>query len=186
MRVVGGRFKGRALAAPKGKTTRPTSDRVREALFNQIVHAPWGRELEGKRVIDLFAGSGALGVEAISRGAGFALFVEIDAGARGAIRDNIDALQLFGITRIHRRSAVALGAKPANLGEKFDLAFLDPPYGEGLGEKALQVLVEGEWLAGDALVVLEVGENETPDLPGWTVLDERVYGAAKVIFLERA
>ena len=186
MRVVGGRFKGRALVAPKGRTTRPTSDRAREALFNQIAHAPWGRDLEGARVIDLFAGSGALGIEAISRGAVFALFVETEAGARGAIRDNIDALQLFGITRIHRRSATALGSKPANLGAPFDIAFLDPPYGKGLGETALDVLVEGDWLAQNALVILEVGEDETPELAGWTALDERIYGAAKILFLERA
>src|SRR5215475_1594705 len=143
MRIVGGQFKGRALVTPAGQATRPTSDRAREAVFNILAHAPWSDGFEGKRVIDLFAGSGALGLEAISRGAAFALFVETDAAARGAIRDNIEALGLFGVTRIHRRDATDLGLKPAGLGDPFDLVFLDPPYGKGLGETALSRLREG-------------------------------------------
>lgn len=184
MRIVGGQFKGRPLAAPAGMDTRPTSDRAREAVFNILAHAPWSPGLEGRRVLDLFAGSGALGLEAMSRGATFALFVETDAAARGIIRDNIEALRLFGSTRIHRRDATDLGLKPAGLGDPFDLVFLDPPYGKGLGETALARLGEGGWITSDALIVLEVGANETPSPPAFEALDSRDYGAAKVLFLK--
>ncbi|ANP45119.1 16S rRNA (guanine(966)-N(2))-methyltransferase RsmD [Candidatus Viadribacter manganicus] len=184
MRIVGGQYKGRAITAPAGRDTRPTSDRARESLFNVLAHADWSPGLEGRRVLDLFAGSGALGLEAMSRGAVFALFVETDSAARGAIRDNIEALGLFGNTRIHRRDATDLGPKPAGLGEPFDLVFLDPPYGKGLGERALAALREGSWMTPDALIILEVGADETPILPAYETLDERSYGAAKLIFLK--
>lgn len=183
MRIVGGRFKGRAIAAPPGRDTRPTSDRAREAVFNILAHADWSPGLEGRRVLDLFAGAGGLGLEALSRGAAFALFVETDAGARGAIRDNIEALGLFGVTRIHRRDATDLGVKPAGLGEPFDLVFLDPPYGKGLGERTLAKLAQGGWVTPDAVIVFECGADETPATPGFEALDERLYGAAKVLFL---
>ncbi len=184
MRIVGGQFKGRAIAAPAGRDTRPTGDRAREAMFNILAHAPWSPGVEGRRVLDLFAGSGALGLEAMSRGAAFALFVETDAAARGAIRDNIEALGLFGTTRIHRRDATDLGVKPAGVGEPFDLVFLDPPYGKGLGERALSRLHEGGWIGADALIVFEVGVDEAPAMPGFETLDARDYGAAKVLFLK--
>jgi 16S rRNA (guanine966-N2)-methyltransferase len=184
MRIVGGRLKGRALEAPEGRGTRPTSDRAREALFNVLAHAEWSPGLEGRRVLDLFAGSGALGFEALSRGAAFCLFVETDAAARGAIRQNIEALALFGATRLHRRSATDLGVKPAGLADPFDLVFLDPPYGQGLGEAALPRLAPGGWIAPDALVVWERGaEEEAPALEGYDLLDERTWGAARVSFL---
>lgn len=183
MRIVGGQFKGRAIAAPAGRDTRPTADRARESVFNVLAHAAWSSGVEGRRVLDLFAGSGALGLEAMSRGAAFALFVETDAAARGTIRDNIEALGLFGTTRIHRRDATDLGVKPAGLGEPFDLVFLDPPYGKGLGERALARLREGGWITPDALIVLEIGAEETPQTSAFETLDERAYGAAKVLFL---
>lgn len=183
MRIVGGKFKGRAIAAPDGRDTRPTSDRAREALFNVLAHAAWSPGLEARRVLDLFAGTGALGLEAISRGAAFALFVETDAAARGVIRDNIEALGLFGVTRIHRRDATDLGVKPAGLGDPFDLVFLDPPYHRGLGEAALTRLAAGGWITADALVMFECAADETPVTPGFETLDERAYGAAKVLFL---
>lgn len=183
MRIVGGKFKGRAIAAPQGRDTRPTSDRARESIFNILEHAEWSPGVAG-RVLDLFAGSGALGFEAISRGADFALFVENESDARGAIRDNIEALGLFGNTRIHRRDATDLGLKPAGLGDPFDLVFLDPPYGKGLGERALAKLPEGAWITPNALIVFEVGADETPDLDAFDILDERHYGAAKVFFLK--
>ena len=185
MRIVGGRFKGRAIAAPPGHDTRPTSDRARESVFNILEHASWSQGLEGRRVLDLFAGSGALGLEAISRGAAFALFVETDAAARGAIRDNVEALGLFGATRIHRRDATDLGAKPAGLGEPFDLVFLDPPYGKGLGEVAISKLAAGGWTTPDAVIVFECAATESPVAAGYAVLDERLYGAAKVVFLQQ-
>lgn len=183
MRIVGGEFKGRPIAAPHGRDTRPTSDRARESLFNVLSHAAWSPGVGERRVLDLFAGSGALGLEAMSRGAAFALFVETDATARGAIRDNIEALGLFGTTRIHRRDATDLGVKPAGLSEPFDLVFADPPYGKGLGERALSRLGDGGWITPDALIVLEVGADETPLTPDFETLDERAYGAAKVLFL---
>lgn len=183
MRIVGGQFKGRAIAAPGGRDTRPTSDRARESLFNVLAHAAWSPGVGGRRVLDLFAGSGALGLEAMSRGAAFALFVETDAGARGAIRDNIEALGLFGSTRIHRRDATDLGVKPAGLGEPFDLVFLDPPYHKGLGERALARLRGGGWITDEALIVFECAADETPATEGYTLLDERAYGAAKLLFL---
>jgi 16S rRNA (guanine966-N2)-methyltransferase len=183
MRIVGGKFKGRALAAPHGRDTRPTSDRARESIFNVLTHAEWSRGIEERRVLDLFAGSGALGLEAMSRGAAFALFVETSAAARGAIRDNIEALGLFGSTRIHRRDATDLGVKPAGLGDPFDLVFLDPPYGQGLAERALARLGDGGWITPEALLILEVAADESPQTPGFAIRDERSYGAAKVLFL---
>lgn len=184
MRIVGGQFKGRAIAAPAGRDTRPTGDRAREAVFNVLAHADWSSGVEGRRVLDLFAGSGALGLEAMSRGAAFALFVETDAAARGTIRDNIEALGLFGATRIHRRDATDLGAKPAGLAEPFDLVFLDPPYHTGLGERALARLGEGGWITEDALIVFECAADEAPQAPGYVVVDTREYGSAKVMFLQ--
>ncbi|MFT3727377.1 MAG: 16S rRNA (guanine(966)-N(2))-methyltransferase RsmD [Terricaulis sp.] len=183
MRIVGGQFKGRAIVTPSGQGTRPTSDRAREALFNILAHAPWSEGLDGKRVLDLFAGSGALGFEAISRGGAFALFVETDAAARGAIRDNVEAFGLFGVTRIHRRDATDLGVKPAGLSDPFDLVFLDPPYAKGLGEAALAKLKDGAWINAGALIVYECGASETPRTSGYEELDVRDYGAAKVLFL---
>ena len=186
MRIVSGRFRGRTIVAPQGGVSRPTSDRARQAVFNILEHAPWARPLGEARVMDVFAGSGALGLEALSRGASFCLFVETDAEARGAIRDNIEALGLFGHSRIHRRDATDLGQKPAADGAPFDIVFLDPPYGKGLGEAALSGLAAGGWLAPEALVVFERGVGE-PDIetPGYERLDARDYGAARVLYLRR-
>ena len=186
MRIVGGKFKGRAIRAPEGRETRPTSDRARESIFNVLAHADWAPPLEGARVIDAFAGSGALGLEAISRGAAFCLFVETDSVARGCIRDNVEAFQLFGITRIHRRSATDLGSKPAGLGAPFDLVFMDPPYAYDLVPPALDQLAKGGWITPNALVVAETSaEGAAPVAPGWDLLDERTYGAARVSFLRK-
>ena len=185
MRIVAGSLKGRAIVAPEGQGTRPTSDRARQAVFNVLEHAAWAEPLQGARVIDLYAGSGALGFEAISRGAGFCLFVETDDGARGAIRENAEAYGLFGRTRVHRRSATDLGLRPGSAGEAFDLAFLDPPYRQGLGEQTLARLAEGRWLKPGALVVFERGSDEPEiDTPGYERLDARDYGAARVLFLK--
>ena len=188
MRIVAGSLKGRAIVAPEGQGTRPTSDRARQAIFNVLEHAAWAEDvLDGARVIDLYAGSGALGYEAISRGGAFCLFVETDDGARGAIRENMDAYGLFGRTRVHRRSAIDLGPRPGSAGEAFTLAFLDPPYGKGLGEQTLQKLLVGNWLAPDAVVVYERGSDEPEiDTPGYERMDARDYGAARVLFLKVA
>jgi 16S rRNA (guanine966-N2)-methyltransferase len=191
MRIVGGAYRGRALVAPAGQATRPTADRAREAMFNVLEHAAWSAGVRDRRVIDLFAGSGALGLEALSRGAAFCLFVETGAAARGAIRDNIEALgakgELFGRTRIHRRDATDLGQRPGSDGPPFELAFLDPPYGQGLGERALEHLLAGGWLTHEAVVMFERGADEpAPHIDGFDLLDERRYGAAKVFFLKVA
>lgn len=187
MRIVAGRFRGKSLIAPPGDATRPTSDRARQAVFNILEHAPWASGLAHRRVIDLFAGSGALGLEALSRGADFCLFVENDDRARGAIRENVEAMGLFGATRLHRRDATDLGPRPGSAGPAFDLAFLDPPYRQGLGERALHALLAGDWLSPGAIIVFEVGADEQIDTPaGLEQLDERAYGAAKVLFLRRA
>src|ERR1700755_763928 len=184
MRIVSGDFRGRAIAAPEGSATRPTSDRARQAVFNILEHAAWSNGLRDVRVIDLFPGSGALGFEALSRGASFCLFVETDEAARGAIRDNVDAMHLFGRTRVHRRDATDLGVRPGADGPAFDLAFLDPPYGKGLGERALERLAAGGGLAPGAIVVFERGSGEAAfDGPGFASLDARDYGAARVHFL---
>lgn len=187
MRIVAGSLKGRAIVAPDGQGTRPTSDRARQAVFNVLEHAAWGASLQGARVIDLYAGSGALGFEAISRGAAFGLFVETDDAARGAIRENADAYGLMGRTRVHRRSATDLGVRPGPVAEAFDIAFLDPPYAKGLGEQTLARLIEGSWLKPGALVVFERGSDEPDiDTPGYDRLDARDYGAARVLFLKVA
>jgi len=135
-------------------------------------------------VIDLFAGSGALGFEALSRGAAFCLFVETDEAARGAIRETVEALGLFGETRIHRRDAADLGQRPASAGAPFDLAFLDPPYRRGLGERALMGLLAGGWTKPGALIVLERAADEpAPEVAGAETIDNRVWGAAGVWFM---
>ena len=189
MRIVSGSFRGKALIAPPGEATRPTSDRARQAIFNILEHAAWSPGVRDQRVIDLFAGSGALGLEALSRGAAFCLFVETDAAARGAIRDNAEALSsaVFGVTRVHRRDATDLGLRPAADGPAFELAFLDPPYAKGLGEVALEKLASGGWLAPGAIAVFERGVGEAAlEVPGFEVLDAREYGAARVHFLRFA
>ena len=186
MRIVAGTFRRRALVAPKGQSTRPTGDRVREALFNVLEHAPWAPSLEARRVLDVFAGSGALGLEAISRGAAFCLFLDRNAAAREAIAANAGALKLIDRIRIDRRDAATLGIRTSADGPPFDLAFLDPPYGQGLGEAAVARYWPPApgWLAAGAVVVLERGGADpapTPD--GFQLLDERVWGAARVSFL---
>jgi 16S rRNA (guanine966-N2)-methyltransferase len=184
MRIVSGSFRGKTLAAPEGDATRPTSERARQAIFNILEHAAWSNGVRDLRVIDLFAGSGALGFEALSRGAAFCLFVETDAAARGAIRENAEAMGQFGTTRVHRRDATDLGVRPGGDGPAFELAFLDPPYVKGLGEQALAGLATGGWLAPGAIVVFERGASE-PDVSvaGFAALDARDYGAARVHFL---
>jgi 16S rRNA (guanine966-N2)-methyltransferase len=179
MRIIAGKFKGKGLDAPKGLNTRPTSDRVREALFNVLEHGAPEVSFEGLRVLDLFAGSGALGLEALSRGARYCLFIEDDTGARAAIWRNVEAMGLTGVTKIWRRDASRLG--PAGNITPFGLVFCDPPYGKGLGEKALLAAAESGWLADGALVMLE---ERAGHLPAWsapfTEIDRRGYGDTEI------
>jgi len=181
MRIVAGKFKGREIKGPTGSATRPTSDRVRESLFNILAHGIDGFRLEDARVMDLFAGTGALGLEAISRGAKYCCFVEEDAGARGVIRTNADTYGVIGQTRIWRRDATDLG--PCAPQSPYGLIFADPPYGKALGEKALRSLMHGGWVSPGGVVVLEEVANATvADVAGLKLHDQRVYGDTQVRF----
>ncbi len=181
MRVVGGRLRGRALAAPKSKAIRPTADRLRESLFNILVHA-FGDPVTGARVLDLFAGTGALGIEALSRGAAFALFIDEGAEARALLRENVTALGLGGASRIFRRDATKLGA--AYPVAPFSLAFLDPPYGHGLAAAALISAFAGGWFTPDALIIVEEAAKAQFAAPeGFTEIDRRRYDDTEFVFL---
>jgi 16S rRNA (guanine966-N2)-methyltransferase len=180
MRIVGGRLRGRALAAPKSQAIRPTADRLREAMFNILIH---GHEdpVSGARVLDLFAGTGALGIEALSRGAVFTLFVDDGAEGRSLLRENVATLGLGGTSRIFRRDATKLGeAHPV---EPFSLVFLDPPYGQGLAEKALASARAGGWLTPDALIVVEEATGAFKAPEGFEAIERRKYDDTEFIFL---
>jgi len=184
MRVVGGRLRSRPISGPKGQGLRPTADRLRESLFNILAHA-YGDPITGARVLDLFAGTGALGIEAISRGAVYALFVDDGVEARALLRDNVESLGLGGVTRIFRRDATKLG--PAHPLDPFSLVFLDPPYGKGLAEKALVAARDGGWLTADALIVVEEATEAAFKPPeGFTELERRQYDDSELIFLRSA
>jgi 16S rRNA (guanine966-N2)-methyltransferase len=181
VRIVGGRLRGRALAAPKSQSIRPTADRLREALFNILVHA-YGDPVTGARVLDLYAGTGALGLEAVSRGAAFALFVDDGAEARALLRQNVEALGLGAVTRIFRRDATKLG--PAHPVEPFSLVFLDPPYGKGLAEKALAAAREGGWLSDQALIVVEEVVDTFKAPEGFAEIERRKYDDTEFVVLK--
>jgi 16S rRNA (guanine966-N2)-methyltransferase len=184
MRVVGGSLRGRTLAAPKSPTIRPTADRLREALFNILVHA-YDNPIGGARVLDLFAGTGALGIEALSRGAAFTLFVDDGAEARALLRENVATLGLGGTSRIFRRDATKLG--PAHPVEPFSLAFLDPPYGKGLAEQALDSARAGGWLVPDALIVVEEAKKSAFAAPdGFAEIERRTYDDTEFVMLRLA
>ncbi len=180
MRIVGGALRGRALSGPRSQAIRPTSDRLRESVFDILAHR-FSDPVTGANVVDLFAGAGALGLEALSRGAARALFVDDGAEARALLRANIEALGLGGVTRIFCRDATKLGAAP--LGEQFSLAFLDPPYGKDLATPALTALVDGGWLAPGAVVIIEESAKTQIDLPSSLMReDERRYGDTQFVF----
>ena len=181
MRVVGGRLKGRNIAAPSSRDIRPTADRLRESVFNILLHA-YDAPIEGARVLDLFAGTGALGIEAVSRGAAFTLFVDNGAQARALLSNNVEALGLGGVTKVYRRDATNLG--PAHPVEPFALVFLDPPYGRGLAEKALASLRSGGWLVPGALLVVEESKAANVAAPeGFEELERRAYDDTEFVFL---
>jgi len=179
--VVGGRLRSRPIAGPKSDGLRPTADRLRESLFNILAHA-YGDPVTGARVLDLFAGTGALGIEAVSRGASFALFVDDGVEARALLRDNVGTLGLGGVTRIFRRDATRLG--PVHPLEPFTLCFLDPPYRQGLAEKALASARAGGWLTPGALVVVEEARDAAFKAPdGYEELERRAYDDTELVFL---
>jgi 16S rRNA (guanine966-N2)-methyltransferase len=185
LRIVGGTHRGRRLIAPPGEAVRPTSDRAREALFNILSHGDFaasGLPFAERPVLDAFAGTGALGLEALSRGASAAAFIEESREALATLRRNVAALgeedraQIVAGDATHPPRAVWACA----------VAFLDPPYRSGLAAPALGALAAAGWLTEDALVVIEVAAHEDLPLPGgFTLIDERVYGAARLVFLRR-
>ena len=184
MRVIGGRLRGRAIASPASNDIRPTQDRLRESLFNILMHA-YENPIDGARVLDLFAGTGALGIEAVSRGAAFTLFVDNGAEARALLRNNVEALGLGGVTKVYRRDATDLG--PAHPVEPFSLVFLDPPYSKGLADKALASLRDGGWLTPGALVVVEEAKAAQLKAPaGYEELQRRAYDDTEFVFLRAA
>jgi len=181
LRIVAGEFKGRALAGPKGDAIRPTSERHRGSLFDILEHG-LAFDMKGVRVLDLFSGTGALGLEALSRGARTCVFVEEGVEGRGLLRTNIEALGLGGRTKVFRRDATRLGA--AGTLEPFDIVMADPPYGKRLGEAALEAALSGGWLRADALAVLEEGKGASfSPIAGFDLLDERDMGASVLRFL---
>lgn len=185
MRIVGGKFGGKTLVSPNSDAVRPTSDRVRESLFNILAHGDFGQDddiFHQARILDLFAGTGALGIEAISRGAISALFVEDGIEARGLLRQNIENFGLTGNARVFRRDATNLG--PCQKYGPFSLVFLDPPYGRSLGEKALQSAIDGGWLSENALCVWEESATAEIDIPAQAeLLDARKYGDTMIRIL---
>jgi 16S rRNA (guanine966-N2)-methyltransferase len=187
MRVTAGRLGGRALVAPDDARLRPTSDKVRQAIFNILAHKDFGVgfTLEDARVIDLFAGTGAMGIEALSRGSRYCLFIDDHAESRALIRQNVEALGLTGVTKIWRRDATDLGER--SMDQPFNLAFLDPPYRKNLITPALASLRAGNWLAPNAIIVAEMAEDETlGNADGFTVLDDRLYGDTRLTTLRYA
>lgn len=182
MRIVGGTLKGMRLATPKSRSIRPTSDRVRETIFNVLQHG-FVLPVDDLRILDGFAGTGALGLEALSRGAAFAVFVDTEIEARALIRQNVERSATGGVTKIFRRDATRLG--PAGKLAAFDLCFFDPPYRMGLGEKALASARDGGWLRDRALCVLEEDAKTDVQLPkGFSLNDQRTIGDTQVLFLE--
>ena len=176
-------MKGRSLASPSSRNIRPTADRLRELLFNILIHA-YSDPVMDARVLDLFAGTGALGIEAVSRGAAFALFVDSGAEARALLRNNVEALGLGGVTKVYRRDAGNLG--PAHPIEPFSLVFLDPPYGMKLAEKALASLRDGSWLVSGAIAVVEEAKAAEFAAPqGFEQLERRIYDDTELVFLRK-
>lgn len=180
MRIIAGTWKGHALQAPKNRLVRPTSDRIREALFSVLES---GMSLSQVHVLDLFAGTGALGLEALSRGAAQCCFVEHKAAACAVIEANIQALKARQATRLMRRDATRLGRRPAQT-PVFDLVFIDPPYGKGLAEKTLTSLRAGGWLAEKARLVVEEDRRSAFAAPqGFAETDRRIYGGTELVLL---
>ena len=189
MRITGGTLRGRNLATPRDDRVRPTSDKVRQAIFNVLMHNDFGSgfSLDGAKVADIFAGTGALGVEALSHGAAFCLFVDDSAESRGIIRENVEAFGLTGVSKIWRRDATDLGPMNTGSGGPFDLIFLDPPYRKNLITPALTALRDGGWLAGHCVLIAETAADETLQIAdGFEAQEPRLYGETSVTILLRA
>jgi 16S rRNA (guanine966-N2)-methyltransferase len=179
MRIVAGRHRGRRLEPPTGRTIRPTSDRIREAIFDILAHRHFADRFDGAAVLDAFAGTGAMGLEALSRGATHATFLDIDAAAVQLVERNARHVGEDASVRVLRRDATKPGPAP----QPHDLAFLDPPYRSGLAAAALPALAAARWFAPGALVVLELASDEAPATPtGFADVDQRRYGSTTVNF----
>ncbi|HEY9549735.1 MAG TPA: 16S rRNA (guanine(966)-N(2))-methyltransferase RsmD [Kiloniellaceae bacterium] len=183
MRIVAGKHRGAKLAVPEGLAVRPTSERAREALFNILEGGRFPLALNGARVLDLFAGCGALGLEALSRGAAQVVFVENGTAALAALRANMAKLRAAGIAQIRETDAthfVERSPAPA------DLVLMDPPYGSGLWVEALDAIGRSGWIGPDTVVAIEVGKKEAVAAPdGYRLADDRRYGAARLVLLQR-
>ncbi len=180
MRIIGGAWRGRRLVAPAGEATRPTADRVRQVVFDILMHAPWGGPalLAGAHVLDAFAGTGALGLEALSRGAARATFLEVDRAALAAIRANVAACRAAALCEVRHADAT----RPPPAPSPARLVFLDPPYGRALPQQAIPALHAAGWFSGDALLVIETALEDDAAWPG-TVLAERLFGSARIAFV---
>ena len=183
MRIVSGSLRGRNIETPAGRNTRPTSDQTRESIFNILAHAEWSPPLEDAIAADIFAGSGALGLEAVSRGAAFCLFVETEPKARAAIRANIEKMKISEDTRLHRYDATKLKIAPGNLRGKFTHIFMDPPYNKGLWKPVLSRLLQQDLLADDGVIILEESVEAEVEPRGFEILADKSWGAARVLFM---
>lgn len=183
MRIVSGRLRGRNIETPAGRSTRPTSDQTRESIFNILGHADWSLPLDNSIIMDIFAGSGALGLEGISRGAEFCVFVETEPKARAAIRTNIDKMGLDDVARLHRYDARKLKLAPANFRAPFTHIFMDPPYNKGLWRPVLERIRTQELLSDGGVVILEDSVDAEIEPRGWDIVSDKTWGAARVLFL---
>jgi len=185
VRITAGAYKGKPIRVPDDKSIRPTSNRARQALFNRLEHSfkDYGFHLRGARVADLFAGTGALGLEALSRGAAHIVFVETSLASRRLLHDNIAALDVSDKTAVLTLDATSL----PTASQAYDLVLLDPPYGEGLAQNTVDALAAKEWLSDKSLIVTETAKDETPTAPGgWAVEDTRAYGRGAITYLVRS
>ncbi len=183
MRIVSGSLRGRNIATPAGRDTRPTSDQTRESIFNILGHAEWSPPLDGAIVADIFAGSGALGLEAISRGAEFCLFAETEPKARSAIRKNIETMKLGDIARLHRYDATKLKIAPGNFRGQFTHIFMDPPYNKNLWKPVLHRIKTQGFLAENGVIILEESRDAEINSRDFNVIADKIWGAARVVFL---
>ena len=184
MRIVSGKLRGRNIATPSGRSTRPTSNQTRESVFNILKHAEWAPPINGAIVADIFAGSGALGLEAISRGAAFCLFAETEPKARAAIRANIEKMKISEDTRLHRYDATKLKIAPGNMRGKFTHIFMDPPYNKGLWKPVLRRIIDQNLLAENGIIMLEDSVEAEVEPRGFEILEDKSWGAARVLFLK--
>jgi 16S rRNA (guanine966-N2)-methyltransferase len=187
MRVIGGNLKGRSIKAPSGADVRPTSDRVRESLFNVLLNGRNAIDLNGATVLDVFAGTGALGLEALSRGAAHAVFVDSSRQSLACIKENAETFNVGDVVSIVSGDARSLGKPPPIMVNGADVVFLDPPYKKDLAIPSLEHLLNRDWIAEDSMIIVETESDlELPPVDGFDTVDSRKYGAARIAFLRRA